>query len=523
MFDIIIKNGTLIDGSGETMYKNDIGIRDDEIVEIGDLSNEKFELIIDAGGRYVVPGFIDVNNHSDTKWRIFMDPNLKSLIYQGITTIVGGNCGSSLAPLDNSEMIKAIRKWLDVTKININWVTVKEFLAEVKRNGLTVNFGTLIGHSTIRRGIVGDAIRDLEEVELTAMEKIIKIALKDGALGFSTGLAYSHAKLASQDELKRLVGLVAEQDKIYTTHIREEANDILQSLNEAIEVAKDAKAKLQISHLKIMGEKNWHLIDKVLQKIDEAKSEGVDIGFDVYPYTATGSVLYTFLPDWVAKGGRKMMISRLKDKAIRAKIIKEMKTDSIDYTKIMVSAGSFGKIISRKLIVDIAKSQNKSVEEAVIDLLIASSGRAITITQVLSEENLEKIIKHPLSIISSNGAGYGISHKSSGDLVHPRDFGSFPRILSRYVKEKRLLEWEEAINKMSGKPAERFGIKKRGIIKEGNFADIVIFDPENIDDKATIDKPYQYSTGIEYVLVNGKIVVEKGEYMGERAGEIITK
>lgn len=521
MFDVIIKNGTIIDGTGEAMYRGDVGIRDDEIIEIGDLSNEKTQKEIDAFGKYVTPGFIDINNHSDTKWRIFANPSLESLLHQGITTIIGGNCGSSLAPLNNYEMIKAIRKWLDVTKINVNWISVEEFLKEVERVKLSVNFGTLVGHGTIRRGLVGDSVRDLEKVELKEMNKIIKESLKEGVLGVSAGLVYSHAKLASKQELEEIANIISDHKRVFAVHLRDETDSILQSLDEVIDVAKNSGVKLQVSHLKVMGEKNWPLMDKVLRKIEKADEEGVDIYFDVYPYVATGSVLYTFLPDWVSRGGRKLMLSRLKDSEIRKKVIKEMKEGSIDYSKIMVSSGSLEKMVSRRNVSDIAKSQNKSVEETVIDLLIAGNGQIITITKVLSEDNLDKAISHPLSIISSNGAGYEISHKSSGDLIHPRDFGSFPRVLSRYVKDKSLLEWEEAVYKMTGLPATRYDIDNRGVIKRGNFADVLVIDPETIKDSATVDNPYQYSSGIDYVLVNGKITVEEGKYVGERAGRIV--
>lgn len=523
MFDIIIKNGIIIDGSGGNMYKCDVGIKDDEISEIGELSNDKAEVQIDAEGKYVTPGFIDINNHSDTKWRIFANPNLKSLVHQGITTIIGGNCGSSLAPLNNFEMIKSIRKWLDVTKININWVTMKEFLKEVEKTKLAVNFGTLVGHSTIRRGLVGDSIENLEDIELQEMKRLVNKSLKEGALGLSVGLVYSHAKLASQKELRELAELIVSRKKIYTAHIRNETDEILESLDEVIRVAKETGVKLQISHLKVMGKKNWSLMDKALAKIDKAENDGVDIGFDVYPYSATGSVLYTFLPDWVSRGGRKMMIGRLKDPDIREKIIKEIKSDSIDYQKILVAEHPLiSNTVVHRSVSDIARAQNKEIEEVIIDLLIASNGQVATITKVLSEENLKKVIKHPLSIISSNGAGYRISHKRSGGLVHPRDFGSFPKILKHYVKKTGILEWEEAINKMTGKPAERFGIKKRGVIKKGNFADVIVIDPDTIADKSTIDKPYQYATGIDYVIVNGKVAIENGEYLETRNGEIIS-
>jgi N-acyl-D-amino-acid deacylase len=523
MFDVIIKNGVIIDGTGEAMKESDIGIKDGKIAEIGDLENEKSEREIDAFGKYVAPGFIDVNNHSDTRWRIFHDPSLKSLVHQGITTIIGGGCGSSLAPLNNIEMLKSIRKWMDISKLNINWVTVKEFLKEVEKSGLAVNFGTLVGHGTIRRGVIGDATRDLNEMEVNILREITKSSLEDGALGLSSGLVYSHAKLAPEKELVALNKIVSKYKKVYTTHIREEGGDILTSLGEAIKTAKKSKVRLHISHLKIIGKKNWSLMDKALKKIERAKRDGVDISFDVFPYTATGSVLYTFLPDWSSRGGRKMMLKRLKESESRKKLIAEMKKSYINYSKIIIASHSLGKILTRRKVSDIARAQNKGVEETVLDLLIASNGRVVTITEALNEKNLEKAIASPMSVIASNGSGYSVEHKSGDDSVHPRDFGSFPRVLARYVKEKKLISWEEAIHKMTGRPAEIFGIKNRGIIKKKNFADIVIIDPTIIEDKATIDKPYQYPIGIEQVLVNGKIILDQGECSNERIGEMIVK
>jgi len=523
MFDVIIKNGVIIDGTGRIMQREDIGIKEGKIVEIGDLSNEKGDKIIDAKNKYVAPGFIDINNHSDTRWRIFLNPNLESLIYQGVTTIIGGNCGSSLAPLHNSEMLKSIQKWFDIENMNVNWVTVKDFLDEVEKIKLSVNFGTLVGHSTLRRGVIGDATRDLMEDEIRVMEDMLKKAMNDGAFGLSTGLIYSHAKLASKKEIERLAKIVSNFNGIYTTHVRDETENILSSIDESIETAKSAGVKIGISHLKIMGEKNWTLMDEVLKKISEAGNSGLDICFDIFPYTATGSVLYTFLPEWVSKGGRKMMLTRLKDVESRKKVIEEMKNDSMDYSKIIVAAYSLGKTLTRRVVSDIAQSQSKTAEETVIDLLLASNGRIITITEALKEENLEKSIQHSLSMISSNGSGYDIEHKGTGELVHPRDFGTFPRVLSHYVKRKRIISWEEAINKMTGKPAEKFGIKKRGLIKIGNYADIVVFNPDTISDMATINKPYQYSVGIEHVLINGKLTLENGVYNGSRAGVVLRK
>jgi N-acyl-D-amino-acid deacylase len=523
MYDIIIKNGTIIDGTGKKMFLGDVGIREEKIKEIGDLRNEKADNIIDATGYYVSPGFVDINNHSDTYWRIFLNPDLPSLIYQGITTIIGGNCGSSLAPLLNKNIIQTIQKWADIRLVNLNWLSMKEFLEELEKRKLSVNFATLTGHGTLRRGILGDDMRNLEERELKLMKKTLEKSLKEGSLGFSTGLVYTHARLASKEEIVRMARSVKKYNGVYATHIRGEADELLQAVKEAIDVARESKVSLQISHLKAMGEKSWPLFEKALKMIEKASAEGIKINFDVYPYTVTGSVLYVLLPDWVAEGGKKMMIHRLKDPVIKKKLMKEMREDKFDYSKVIISISPLNKTLSRKKVVDIARTQDKSVEEVIIDILVASEGRVITMMDVLNEKNIIQALEHPLSIISTNGSGYDINHKSTGELVHPRNFGSFPRVLSRYVREKKILSWENAIHKMSGKPAEKFNLKDRGVIKENNFADIVIFDPESVSDLATPENPYQYSKGVEWVLVNGKMILEQGKYNGIKNGEIIKR
>jgi len=317
--------------------------------------------------------------------------------------------------------------------------------------------------------------------------------------------------------------IVKKYNGVYTTHVRGESEELLQAVTEAIDVAKESGVNLQISHLKAMGEKSWPLFAEALKLIEKASEEGVKVNFDVYPYTTTGSVLYVLLPDWIAEGGKKMMIHRLKDPIIRQKLLKEMKESGYDYSKVTVSISPINKTLSRKKIVDIAEAQGRSVEEAIIDTLIASEGRVITMMEVLSEDNVIKAIKNPLSIISTNGSGYDIEHRNSGELVHPRNFGSFPRILARYVKEKKILSWEDAIHKMSGKPAGKFNLEKRGTLKEGNFADVAIFNPKTIEDLATPENPYQYSKGISYVIVNGKVVLNNGRLEDVKAGEVLKR
>lgn len=521
MYDILIKNGTIIDGTGKPMFIGDIGIKEDEIVKIGELHDESGEVEIDATDRFVCPGFVDVNNHSDTFWRIFSNPDLESMVYQGVTTIVGGNCGSSLAPLANADTIASVQKWADIRKSNVNWLTLKEFLDVAEKNELSINFGTLVGHGTLRRGLLKDEMRNLTEEELAMMKRMLFESLESGALGMSTGLIYTHAKLASKEELVELAKLVKEFNRVYTTHIRGEKEELINAVSEALEVAKNSGVKLHISHLKAMGEKNWKLMEEGLKLIEQAKESGVDVTFDVYPYTNTGSVLYVLLPDWVSEGGRRAMLHRLKDPVLRAKAIDEMKKSSFDYSKVEIAVSPLNKTLARKSIAEIAESQGKSVEEAVMDTLIASEGMVITSMEVLSEENVEKAIIHPLSIISSNGAGYNLEHAQSGELVHQRNFGTFPRILSKYVAGKRLLSWEEAIRKMTFLPAEKFGLKKRGKLQEKYFADVVIINRDEIKDLATKENPYQYSKGVDFVLVNGKIVLSEGKYAGVKNGNIL--
>ena len=523
MYDIIIKNGTVIDGTGKKKFVADLAIQDDRIAFIGDLHNERAKIEINAAGKYITPGFVDVNNHSDTYWRIFLDPTLESLLYQGVTTIIGGNCATSLAPLANHEVIRSIQKWVDIKKISFNWLSMKEFLAEVEQKKLALNFGTLVGHGTLRRGLVGDEVRDISPAEMKSMKKMLTTAMKEGALGFSTGLVYTHAKLASSREIAELAEIVKKYDGVYTTHIRGEGSELLRAVEEAIRIASETGVRLQISHLKAMGKKNWKLMEEALNLIETARTGGLDVHFDVYPYTATGSVLYIILPDWVTEGGRTMMLSRLKDVETRKRVLKEMRQSDFDYSKINISISALDKTLNRKSVIELAGIQSKTVEEVILDILIASDGQVVTTMDVLSEKNVDKGVMNPFSIISSNGSGYSVQHQETGEMVHPRNFGTFPRVLATYVRERSVVGWEEAIAKMSGRPAQKFGLSNRGILTEGNFADVLVFDPEVIQDLATVEDPYQYSQGIEYVFVNGRLTLKNGVITDQRAGEVLRR
>lgn len=521
MYDILIKNGTIIDGSGRPMYRADVAIREDRIVAVGDFVHSAAEKEIDATGKYVTPGFVDVNNHSDTYWQLLADPHLESMLRQGVTTIIGGNSGSSLAPLADPSVMRSIQKWTDIERINFNWLSMEEFLREVERRQPGVNFATLVGHGTLRRGAMKDETRTITPDEISIMQRYLKTALKEGAIGLSTGLKYTHARGTGVRELITLTKTVLDQGGIYTTYVRDEEENLVKAVEEAIMVAKEAKAPIHISHLKAVGEKNWHLMDEVFNLIETAALNDIAVTFDVYPYTSTGSVLYTLLPEWVTQNGRRMMIEQLKDRQTYASVLRDMHKDEIDYSQVLISASTMSKMLTRRRISEIADLQGKSPQEVVLDLLLASDGRAIVTMEVLSEKNVRKAIQHPFSIISSNGVGYDLAHKETGDLVHPRNFGTFPKVFAQYVREEKSLSWEEAVHKMTGKPALKFKIEKRGLIGEGYFADLVIFDPHTIADKATMEEPYQYPVGISHVIINGRIALEQGITTTARFGVVL--
>ncbi|MEI9966334.1 MAG: D-aminoacylase [Candidatus Moraniibacteriota bacterium] len=521
MYDILLKNGTIIDGTGNRRFRGDVAIREEHIAAMGDLRDAEAHRVIDATGLFITPGFIDVNNHSDSYWQLFANPSLESLIYQGITTIVGGNSGSSLAPLSGPKAIRSIQKWTDVEKINLDWLSMEDFLTAVYRRRPATNFATLVGHGTLRRGAMHDETRVITPQEIRLMEGFLEGALRQGAIGFSTGLLYTHAKGAKARELATLVSRVAKYRGIYATYIRNEGSGLIGAVEEALQTARTTHARLHISHLKAVGPENWALFGEALGLIENAALSGLDVSFDVYPYTTTGSVLYTLFPEWITKDGRKMMLQKLRDPQVRASVLRDLRAQKLDYEEIFITSSSLVKMLSRRKIGDIARLQGKSPEETLLDFLVASEGRAIVSLRMLAPQNIAAAIKHPFSIIATNGAGYSLGQKKSGDLVHPRNFGTFPRVLRKFVREEKLLTWEEAIHKMTGRPAHKFGIEKRGILERGHFADVAIFDPKTFADKATLEDPYQYAVGLRHLIVNGEFALRSGRLSEKRFGKVL--
>ncbi|MDP3794787.1 MAG: amidohydrolase family protein [bacterium] len=519
----LIKNGTVIDGTGTPGVVQDVLIEDDRIKTVGSLGSARADVKIDGRGLVVAPGFIDTLNHSDVYLTLFRYPEQESLLWQGVTTVVGGMCGSSLAPLVHVRVMASIQKWADMRDFAVDWLRFGEFLNAVEKRKIGVNFASLVGHATLRRGLVGDAFRALNPEEQKTMEYLLEGAFSEGAFGLSSGLAYSHAKVAPREELVRLLKIVHKYEGIYASHIRGEGEELPFALDEAVAAARRADVPVNISHLKAMGKPYWKLFSQALKAIDGARASGVRITFNCYPYTVTGSVLYTLLPDWVAEGGRNKMLERLRDPAIRVRAAAEMRMRiPYDYESVTIALVRAIPTLMGKTVAQIARNQGISGEEAVLQILMGAEGRAIAFMDVLSKANVRLAIRHKAAHIASDGAGYNIAHKRTREYVHPRAFGAFSRVISAYT-HPRTLPLEEVIAKMTLRPAETFGITKRGKVAAGYFADLVLFEHRQFTDRATFANPYQYSTGVRFLFINGKAVIAEGKYLGTRAGVVLRK
>ncbi len=522
MFDIIIRGGDVVDGTNRKKFRGDVGVKKGKITKVGDLSNDTAQTIVEAKGSVVAPGFIDIHDHSDGYWTLFNYPKLPSLVRQGVTTVIGGGSGTSLAPLATPETILAIRRWTNVEEITINWLTVAELLTEIEKLKLSVNFGTLVGHITLKRGLIKDQVRDFTEEEFRVAESMLERAMQEGAFGLSAGLSYSHAKFAKTEEISRLAKVAGRHNGILTIALRSEGDDFTSSVQEAIAICREAGISTEITQFKVKGKKNWDLFKPALKEIDQAAEEKLNINFDLYPYSTTGTVLYTYLPDWVSRGGRSKMLERLKNPNIRPKVVEEMKDDDHDYSNLTIAMSSNLAYVGKK-IPQIGEEEGIGSEEAVLNTLIASDGKAICFDPSISEENVKLGLVDPLGMVATDGSGYDDDYAQSGNLVHPRCFGTFPRFLGRYVRDEKLLSLEEAVYKIAGMPARKLGLLDRGFVKEGLQADLVVFNPKYVRDLATFQNPYRYPEGISDVIVNGVPVVRRENLTGERPGAVLRK
>lgn len=523
-FDLIIKNGTVIDGTGIPGQNLDIGIRQDKITLLERHIPDNRCSTIDAKEMIVAPGFIDIHSHSDFLW--FARPESDSKILDGVTTEICGNCGLSAFPL-RGKVLERRTQGLAKYGIVPTWQSAAEFYDAAEKVKSSINRAFLVGHGNIRACTVGYEDRNPDPHELILMIKDLEEALEAGAFGMSSGLIYPPGCYATIGEITEMCRVVEKYGGFYTTHIRNEGDMLEDALTEAIEVSKRSGVRLQVSHLKTSGNRNWHKINNVKAIIEHAIGEGIDVTCDRYPYIAAATDLDVILPNWVYEGGAERQIQRLKDPKIRKRITKELvrEYDDIFWSSLMISSVYYdkNKWMEGKTISEIARDLNKSPIETVFDLLIDEDTRVDIFLFSMCEENLEKILGWDFVLVGSDSSMRASQGILRGGKPHPRSYGTFSRVLGRFCREEKVLSVEKAIQKMTGLPAQKVGLDRRGFIKEGYFADITIFHPGKVIDMSTFTEPHQYSEGIEYVIVNGKITVDNGKHNSAMNGRILRK
>ncbi|KKR78984.1 MAG: Amidohydrolase 3 [Parcubacteria group bacterium GW2011_GWA2_40_8] len=522
--DILIKNGTIIDGTGEPSHKADISVLKGKIDGIGAFASMQATEVIDAEGMYVAPGFIDILNHSDSYLTILKTPSSESLLRQGITTALLGNCGSSLAPLIHAELITGMQKWADIGGININWERFDEFLNVLSTFKLGVNVGSLVGHATLRRGFLDHSMDEANDEQIKKMQRLLTDALNEGAFGLSFAPAYLHGRPAGNKELLPLVSMVAEKKGLFSVHLRDEGERILESLNEIINLVKETGVRTEIGHFKVSGSTAWHLADQALTLIDNAVKENLPIHFDIYPYLRSSLILYLLFPHWAQEGGRRAMMNRLKDISERNKIVKEIESGPYRdiLGRITIGTAHRDKTFVGKSVENIAKNQDVSFGEVLCNLMAANEGRVHVFVPDISLNNLRASFQHKASFVATSGAGYDMSLQKTTELPHPRSFGSFVRALA-IGNRKWNMPLETIVHKMTAGPAEHIGLTDRGKIVSGLAADIVIFDLKKLKSRSHFSDPFRYPSGINYVLVNGKIAVNPEGLSGVFSGKVLRR
>jgi N-acyl-D-amino-acid deacylase len=528
-FDIILRNGMIYDGSGSSPHAGDIGINADTIAAMGDLKKARGKMDLDAGRLAVAPGFINMLSWAGES--LIADGRSQSDIRQGVTLEVMGE-GWSGGPL-NPDMKRENAEQQGDIKYDIEWSTLGEYLEFLENRGVSCNIASFVGATTIRINALGYEDRPPSPAEMEHMKKLVRQAMEEGAVGLSSALIYAPAFFAGTDELIALCKEVSAYHGLYITHMRSEGDQLLEGIDEVIEIAEQARISAEIYHLKAAGQDNWYKMDLAIAKIDSARKAGLPITADMYNYTAAGTGLYATMPKWVQEGGHDAWVARLKDPEQRERVLREMRQPGKDWENFFYMAGSPENImlvgfkqdslkyLTGKTLEEVAEMRNISPAETIIDLVIQDNSRVDAIYFLMSEDNIRKQIALPWVSFGSDEASLapeGVFLKAN---PHPRAYGNFARLLGKYVRDENIIPLEEAIRKLTHLPAENLGISKRGLLKEGYFADIVVFDPESIQDHATFEDPHQYATGVIHVFVNGQQVLKDGEHTGATPGQIV--
>src|SRR5437899_2255537 len=528
-FDIVIAHGQIIDGTGSPWYSGDIGIRDGKIASIGNLSDTARNRTIDAKGLIVAPGFIDMLGQSELT--ILVEPRLPSKIYQGITTEITGE-GESIAPV-NDAILRADREQYEQYRVHPDWHTFREYFARLEKQHIGINLASYVGATRVRRMVLGDSDVQPTPEQLDQMKELVRQAMRDGAVGVSTSLEYAPAPYAKTEELIALAAEASKFGGIYATHMRNEGTGILQAIDEAVRIGREAHIPVEIWHFKVGGKPSWGRMPEAIAKVNAARAEGLDISADTYAYTAWFNDFSAFIPAWAHDGGNGKLIERLKDPATRDRIRKDMLTPSDQWDNewqeipgpeaVLIGVVHNPQLLplQGKTLADIAKLWNKDAMDALFDLLIEDHALTSVAVFGMSEPDVSLALQQPWVSVDNDSSGTSPDGILGQEHPHPRAYGTFPRILRRYVREEHKLTLEDAIRKFSALAAQRMRLTDRGVLKASMCADVVIFDPARVHDVATFEKPNQLSQGMEFVLVNGVPVIDHGEMTGALPGKVL--
>jgi N-acyl-D-amino-acid deacylase len=529
VYDVVIRGGTVYDGSGRPGRVRDIAVIGDSIAAIGSLADARGRTEVDARGLAVSPGFINMLSWANES--LIEDGRGLSDIEQGVTLEIFGE-GESMGPL-NPEMKRLAREAQGDIKYDITWTTLNEYLEHITRRGISPNVASFIGATTVRVHELGYADRAPSSAELARMQALVRRAMEEGALGVGSSLIYAPAFYAKTEELIALAEAAAPYGGMYISHMRSEGNRLLEAVDELLRISRHAGVPAQIYHLKAAGQRNWPKMDRVIAKIDSARRAGGRITADMYTYAAGATGLDASMPPWVQEGGYRAWANRLKDPAIRARVLREMRTPTDAWENLLLAAGSPDRVIlvgfkadslkplTGKTLAEVARLRNTSPEEAAMDLVIADGSRVGTVYFMMSEDNIRRQLALPWVAIDSDAEApspEGVFLKSN---PHPRAYGTFARFLGKYVRDERVTTLEDAIRRITAFPAENLKLHRRGMLRPGYYADIVVFDPARIQDHATFDKPHQLATGVAHVFVNGTQVLKDGEHTGAKPGRVV--
>lgn len=528
-FDVVIENGRIVDGTGSPWYAADVGIRAGRIAAIGHLAGAPATRRLDARGMVVAPGFIDMLGQSDLT--ILVNPHLPSKIFQGITTEITGE-GGTAAPL-NDAIVAADHVLYEHYKLTPEWRTFDQYFARLEKQGLGINFATYVGATQVRRMVLGDADRQPSPAELERMRAEVRAAMEDGAVGVSTSLQYAPAPYASTEELIALASEASKYGGIYATHMRSEGAHVFEAIDEAVRIGREAKIPVEIWHLKAAGKPQWGLMPKIVAKIDAARASGVDVAADTYAYPAWFNSTSAFIPPWAHDGGDQKMLERLKDPAMRKRIRKDMLSKDATWENewqeipgpeaivIAVVANKRLLPLQGKTLAQIAKERGKDPIETLMDILVEDDAFTSNAVFGMSEPDVALALQQPWTSVDNDSQGTAPDGVLATEHPHPRAYGTFPRILRKYVREEHKLTLEDAIRKFSALPAQRMRLTDRGVLKQGMWADVVVFNPDSVRDVATFENPNQLSIGMQFVLVNGVPVIADGKMTDALPGKVV--